>query len=258
MRDSVTCVFVHGWAMNSAVWDECIRQLPDWINVIVVDLPGHGTMADVPADTLDDYVQALVPLVHHPAIWVGWSLGGQAVLRLAELYPQRVAAALLVATNPCFASQPDWLCGVEAGVFKQFAASLNENQQKTIRQFLALQVKGLPDMMRVVRQLQQSIQSRGQASQHGLVSGLDILLEVDLRHTLKTIERPLHWLLGVKDSLVPAELAQILAQQYAQQNVILHSQASHAPFISHSEDFIKQLITIASQHRAEQYRDRKI
>ena len=84
MSDSVTCVFVHGWAMNSAVWDECVEQLPDWINVAVVDLPGHGSMAQVQENSLDDYVQAVIPLEHRPLLWVGWSLGRLAVLRLAE------------------------------------------------------------------------------------------------------------------------------------------------------------------------------
>ncbi len=142
MPDSVNCVFVHGWAMNSAVWDECITRLPDWINVIVVDLPGHGTMADVDFNSLDDCVQALVPLVHQPVIWVGWSLGGLAVLRLAELYPQRVAAVLLVATNPCFVRQADWSCAVEKKVFSQFSSDLKNNQEKTIRRFLALAGEG--------------------------------------------------------------------------------------------------------------------
>lgn len=249
MPDSVTCVFVHGWAMNSAVWDECVEQLPDWINVIVVDLPGHGTMTGVSASKLEDYVQTLAPLVHQPVIWVGWSLGGLAVLRLAELYPQRVASALLVATNPCFVSQADWPCAVDEKVFDQFASDLKENQQKTIRRFLALQVKGLPDVMLVVRQLQQSMLSRGQASTQALAFALDILLETDLRQTLKTIDCPLHWLLGAKDTLVPGELAQVLQQQYEQQNVVLLPQASHAPFISHREDFVEQLIKIAQQQR---------
>ena len=249
MHNTVSCVFVHGWAMNSAVWDACIEQLPDWINVIVVDLPGHGTMAEVPAETLDDFVQALVPLVHQPVIWVGWSLGGLAVLRLAELYPQRVAAAMLVATNPCFVSKPDWSCAVDAAVFDQFASQLNKNQKKTIDRFLALQVKGLPNVMQVLRQLQHSIEQRGPASIQALISGLDMLLETDLRQTLKNIEAPLHWLLGAKDGLVPATLAEVLQSQYAQQNVILHAQASHAPFISHSEDFVKQLSAIAQRHR---------
>ena len=177
MSDSVTCIFVHGWAMNSAVWDKCVDQLPDWINVIVVDLPGHGTMAGISASKLDDYVQALVPLVHQPVIWVGWSLGGLVVLRLAELYPQRVASALLVTTNPCFVSQFDWPCAVDVSVFDQFASDLKNNQQKTIRRFLALQVKGLPNGLSVVRQLQQSMHKRGQASTPALVVALNILLK---------------------------------------------------------------------------------
>ncbi len=254
MRDSVTCIFVHGWAMNSAVWEECITNLPDWINVIVVDLPGHGTMVNVQADSLDDYVHALTPLVHRPlanrpVIWVGWSLGGLAVLRLAELYPQRVASALLVATNPCFVSQPDWPCAVDTEVFDQFASDLNQHQQKTIRRFLALQVKGLPDAMNVVRQLQKSIQLRGQASTKALVSGLKILLETDLRQNIGLIDCQLHWLLGAKDALVPAALAQVLTDDFAQADVVLQPQAGHAPFISHQNDFLKQLIALAEKLR---------
>lgn len=250
MRDTVTCVFVHGWAMNSAVWDECITRLPDWINVIVVDLPGHGSMADVDLRSLDDCVQVLVPLVHQAVIWIGWSLGGLVVLRLAERYPQRVSAALLVATNPCFVRQADWPCAVEEEVFSLFSSDLKNNQEKTIRRFLALQVKGVTDVMRVVRHLQQTIKARGQASAQGLAAGLKILLETDLRTTLKTLDRPLHWSLGGKDSLVPAALAPVLQQQYAQKNVTLYPQAGHAPFVSHSDDFVKQLLAIAEQQRA--------
>ncbi len=249
MRDSVTCVFVHGWAMNSAVWDECVNKLPDWINSVVVDLPGHGTMARVQADTLDDYVHALAPLVQQPAIWVGWSLGGLVVLRLAELYPQRVASALLVACNPCFVRRPDWPCAVDAETFDQFAADLSKNQEKTIRRFLALQVRGLPDAMTVVRQLQASMQSRGQATTQALHSGLQVLLKTNLLQTLKLIECPLYWSLGGKDSLVPAELAQVLTEDYAQDNVVMYPAASHAPFISHDDRFIEQLLTVAEKQR---------
>jgi len=189
--------------------------------------------------------------VHQPVIWVGWSLGGLAVLRLAELYPQRVAAALLMATNPCFVRQDNWPCAVETEVFDQFSEDLNRHQDKTIRRFLALQVKGLRDGLSVVRKLQQSIQSRGQASTQALESGLEILKYTDLRQALKSIDCPLHWLLGAKDSLVPATLAQELVLQYQQENVVLHEHASHAPFMSHSDDFVAQLIKIAEQRRAQ-------
>jgi len=254
MRESVTCVFVHGWAMNSAVWDDCITQLPDWIDAIVVDLPGHGTMAEVQlgnqTNTLDDYVQALIPLVHRPVIWVGWSLGGLVVLRLAELYPQRVASALLIATSPCFVAQPGWPCAVEADVFDQFAVNLQRHQEKTIQRFLALQVKGLPGAKNIIRQLQKSLQSRGPASSEALVSGLKVLQETDLRQNIKLIESPLHWLLGGMDALVPRELEKVLQQEYAQQDVTVSAKAGHVPFISHRDDFVKQLLDMAETLRS--------
>ncbi len=249
MSNTVTCVFVHGWAMNSAVWHDCVELLPEWINVVMVDLPGHGTMAEVSAASLDDYVQALVPLVHRPVIWVGWSLGGLAVLRLAELYPQRVAAALLVATNPCFVSQPDWSSAVDKAVFQQFAKELSVNQEKTIRRFVALQANALIDKMSVVKQLQQSIAARGQASTQALNTGLKILLETDLRASLSNIEAPLHWVFGGKDALVPPQLAERLSNDYGQENVSLLPTAGHAPFLSEQELFIQQLLTLATQLR---------
>lgn len=249
----MTCVFVHGWAMNSAVWDDCIAALPDWIDAIVIDLPGHGTMADVcvgsHTDILDDYVQALVPVVHRPVVWIGWSLGGLAVLRLAELYPQRVAAALLVATNPCFVATDDWSCGVAKAVFDQFAANLVRDQEKTIQRFLALQVKGLPGAMKVVRQLQQALQSRGSASSQALHVGLAALLNSDLRPALRAVEAPLHWSLGGMDGLVPAALASALADDYAQQNIVFDEKASHAPFLSQQATFLQQLLAIAEPLR---------
>ncbi|MBE9568489.1 MAG: pimeloyl-ACP methyl ester esterase BioH [Proteobacteria bacterium] len=249
-QKSVTCIFVHGWAMNSAVWQSCIDQLPDWIDAIVVDLPGHGSMADVPAEKLDDYVQALMPLVHRPVLWVGWSLGALAVLRLAELYPQRVASAMLVTANPCFVSRRDWSAAVEKSVFDLFASELNKNQEKTIRRFLALQVKGLADATSLVRQLQHSIAQRGQASTQALNAGLKILQETDLRPLLSTVDSPLHWYLGAKDSLVPAALSEVLTENFSQNDVVLHPQASHAPFLSHPEDFIKQLLALAEPLRS--------
>ena len=246
---TVTCVFVHGWAMNSAVWDECIAALPDWINVVTVDLPGHGSMSDVAVASLDDFVQALTPLVHRPVLWVGWSLGGLAVLRLAELFPHRVAAALLVACNPCFVAREAWQHGVEAEVFNQFSQNLNRHQEKTIQRFLSLQVKNMPESRAVVKQLQRSLLSRGGASTQALNAGLQVLLGTDLRLSLKSISSPLHWLFGEQDGLVPSSAAKALQEDYGQRDVVINAKASHAPFISHQDDFIKQLLGIAKQLR---------
>jgi pimeloyl-ACP methyl ester carboxylesterase len=70
-----------------------------------------------------------------------------------------------------------------------------------------------------------------------------------MRHMLRSIDIPIHWLLGAKDGLVPASLAAVLSQEYHQPHVILNADASHAPFISHREDFLRQLVSIAQNLR---------
>jgi pimeloyl-[acyl-carrier protein] methyl ester esterase len=245
----ITCVFVHGWAMNSAVWEACFDRLPEWIEVVQVDLPGHGTMAEVKADSLNDYVQALAAVVTRPAIWVGWSMGGLAVLRLASVYPVRVAGLFMVASNPCFVRQPDWPCAVEAGTFQLFADALADNVDATIKRFLALQVKGSGEAMSTVRELQQSLRQRGQASPEALMFGLEILATTDLRSELPYLNCPITWLLGGRDALVPVSLAGVLKILQPKIETIIEKEAAHAPFISHPENFVGALIDFAETLR---------
>jgi len=206
-------------------------------------------MADARFQSLDELVQVMAAVSTRPSLWVGWSMGGMAVLRLAELYPQLLSSALLVATNPCFVTRPDWSSAVEASVFEQFASDLERHQEKTLRRFLALQVRGTEDAMSLLRQLQISLKSQGSASPEALKRGLDILVQTDLRQSLAGIDTPLHWLLGEKDALVPASLAGALKQDYHQKNVVVQEQAGHAPFLSHAEAFVRQLLAVAEPLR---------
>lgn len=248
-RRKITCVFVHGWAMNGAVWQVCCDLLPDWIDVVQIDLPGHGSMAEVKAETINDYVQTLAALANRPVVWVGWSLGGLALLQLAKEYPERVAGLFLVASNPCFVRKDDWPCAVEEDVFRLFAESLTENVDMTIKRFLALQVKGSGVAMSTVRELQQTLQQRGRPSIEALKCGLDILATTDLRAELPYLNCPVTWLLGSRDALVPASLAGALKTLQPNINILIEKQAAHAPFISHPENFTRALIDFAEDVR---------
>lgn len=248
-KKSVTCVFVHGWAMNSAVWSQCQALLPDWIDAIFIDLPGHGSMAGVEADNLDDYVQALMPLAHRPVMWVGWSLGALAVMRLAQIYPERVAAMVLVAATPCFVKRTDWQTAVDQQTFIEFAQALEENQVKTLTRFLSLQVKGLPQARTTVKQLQGAMEARGSATTLALKNGLTMLVENDYRDLLSAIECPVSWYLGGRDTLVPVAIADVIRQQYMHHEVTVDVKAGHIPFLSDPAAFIDVLLTRAASLR---------
>ena len=231
--------------MNSAVWQPCLQQLPDRINPLCIDLPGHGEYVDVNAGTLDEHVEHVAQKITSPALLVGWSLGGLVSLRLAQRYPEKVSALFQVATNPKFVQDSDWPTAIEAGVFDQFALSLEKDRVKTIRRFLALQVRGTDSSMLTVRQLQAAIDERGLPDIESLLAGLKILSETDLIEALQTLDCPVSWLLGEKDALVPVGLARVLEQMPVDVDIHIVAGAGHAPFISHPDACVQALLQAA-------------
>jgi len=247
--NKITCVFVHGWAMNSSVWESCLQFLPDWMEVIRVDLPGHGDSAGVDVNSIDDYVQALSSVTDRPVIWVGWSLGGLAVLRLARLYPELVAGLFMVATSPCFVRKQDWQAAIELNIFEQFAQDLRQDVDATVKRFLALQVKGSNTAMKNLRALHQANKTHRRPSAEALNFGLDMLARTDLRTELSLLKCPVTWLLGEHDELVPVMLAEELKQSCLEINVLIEREAAHVPFISHPQSFAGALISLAEKIR---------
>ena len=242
----IDCVFIHGWAMNSVVWQPCLQRIPDWIKPQCIDLPGYGENCDISATTLDDYVEHVAQQISRPTLVVGWSLGGLVSLKLAQRYPEKVSALFQVATNPKFVQHTDWRTAVEASVFKQFASSLEKDRVKTIRRFLALQVRGTDTSMQTVRELQHSIDARGLPKIEALLTGLKILSDTDLIHTVQQLACPVSWLLGEKDALVPPGLAEKLRQMSSGAEIQILAGAGHAPFISHPDAFVNSLLQAAA------------
>ena len=245
----IDIVFLHGWAMNSAVWQPCLQQLPGWIKPLCIDLPGYGESVDADASTLDEYVEHVAQQIARPAMLVGWSLGGLVSLRLAQRYPEKVSALFQVATNPKFVQDSDWRAAIEASVFEQFASSLEKDRDKTIRRFLALQVRGTDTSMRTIRELQRSIDERGLPKIEALFAGLKMLSGTDLTKSVQELECPATWLLGEKDALVPLELVQSLKQMSPNVDVQILTGAGHAPFISHPDAFVKSLLQATKGYR---------
>jgi pimeloyl-[acyl-carrier protein] methyl ester esterase len=241
----IDCIFIHGWAMNSAIWQRCLQHLPDWINPLCIDLPGYGRAIDVDATTLDEYVDYVTDQISRPALLTGWSLGGLVTLRLAQRHPHKVAGLLQVATNPKFVQQGSWLTAIDAGVFEQFAAALEQNATKTIQRFLALQVRGTDTSLQTVRELQRSIEECGLPQAGVLQDGLRILSATDLIQAVSELQCPVAWLLGDKDALVPVALVEALNRLAPEAQITVIHGAGHAPFISHPEIFAHSVVRAA-------------
>ena len=245
--NKLSCVFVHGWGMNREIWQPVIEVLPDWINPVCVDLPGHGARADTSFATLEDLVESLDNVIEEPAIWVGWSLGGLAVLKLALLKPEKVKAILLVASSPRFVEKQDWPCGMNESVFNGFADEFEKDFAGTIKRFLTLQVKGSESGRQILKTLRKKVLQQPPANRQALDAGLNLLKSVDLRAYLHSLAMPVTWILGQQDGLIKQTANGELKKLIPDANIHVIEKAAHAPFLSHRDLFNQHLISLAQQ-----------
>lgn len=243
----IGCMLVHGWGMNHRIWQPVVEKLSAEYEVCAIDLPGHGQRSNETFGSLQSLTEDLKRICEQqwsksqPRLLVGWSLGALPCLELARQNPGLVDGLLLVSSNPCFVRRDDWDVGVDAEVFDQFAESLKQDFSGTIRRFLSLQVKGSESGRQTLRALREKVLQQAQPHQQSLDAGLEILKHVDLRDQLSQVQCQVSWALGGQDGLVRAQLATALQTLMPSAEVRLYSNAGHAPFLSHTDEFVEQL-----------------
>lgn len=95
--DTIRTVFAHGFTQTAGSWAVVgarLREVLPGVEVVAVDLPGHGTAADLRADlwgSADHLVAA-----GGSATYVGYSMGGRVALHAALAHPDRVERLVLI------------------------------------------------------------------------------------------------------------------------------------------------------------------
>lgn len=256
-------LFVHGWGMHGGMWGAILPQLAAHFQVIAVDLPGHGFSAGngkreavsgerdatldtrhlpLAADYLDSIVDQLAAQFAGPLSVCGWSLGGQIALRWAMRYPEQVSRLVLVSATPCFVQRDDWPCAMAADTLSSFSDALQQNYALTLRRFLALQVRGSEHEREQLVALRSTLASRGEPDLAALQVGLEILRDVDLRAALQQIRQPTLVIAGSRDTLTPLSASQYMALRLPAARLAAIEGAAHAPFLSHPEEFVKNVM----------------
>jgi len=240
-------LLIHGWGMNSAVWQPILDALNKSYRVTCVDLPGHGdSPLMLSQDTLQSWAEAVSQLADENTIWVGWSLGGLVALQ-AALQKMPMKAMLMLAATPRFAQGDDWDAAMPLQTLDNFSDNLRQNVQLTLTRFLSLQVQGCDNARDLLKQLRAGFSAKPVARDEALLTGLDFLRDEDLRDQMHLLEVPCRFVLGEKDTLVPARMQQALNQ--IDDSIAVHtvSRAGHVPFLSHTDEFLQQLALLEQQ-----------
>ncbi|OCH11979.1 pimeloyl-[acyl-carrier protein] methyl ester esterase [Aliivibrio sp. 1S165] len=233
-------VLIHGWGMNGAVWMPIVAQLRSKYKVHTVDLSGYGYSADLGSADFDKMVEQVLDQAPEKAAWLGWSLGGLIATQAALVSPERVSQLITVASSPCFSAEKGWR-GIKPAVLSLFTEQLKDDFKLTVERFMALQAMGSPNAKQDIKQVKQAVFSRPAPNQAALATGLTILADIDLREHLSQLTMPVCRMYGRLDGLVPVKVAHDMDELIPHSVKVVFDQASHAPFISHSDEFIMEL-----------------
>lgn len=232
-------VLIHGWGLNSAVWQPLSEKLVHHYEVIRVDLPGFGQNIEhsLSPYSIDNIAQQIVAAVNQPAVYIGWSLGGLVASKISSVYPEQSLGLVSVASSPLFIAKDEWP-GIKPELLAGFHQQLANDIRKTIDGFLKIQAMGSPHIRQDIKVLRSLIMQQPTPSRATLDDSLALLETVDLRNSLALIKQPFLRLYGRLDTLVPERVSALVSELAPMSEQHVFDKASHAPFISHPEAFL--------------------
>ncbi len=258
----IPVVLIHGWGLNSGVWQPLLELFNNYhhnYQLITIDLPGFGenSSVEIAPYNVENICHLIAETINQPAVYIGWSLGGLIATQMSLSYPEKVRAVISVASSPFFVEQPsnNWP-GIKPNVLKSFHQQLSQDTAKTITNFLKIQAMGSPHIRQDLKQITQLVMAHPLPSQKTLTESLTLLSRCDLREKLKEINTPFLRLYGQNDSLVPRAVIEQVNQLATTNEYYSFNQASHAPFISHLDEFYQILVNWLNRQFSQEKRSK--
>ena len=115
--EGVPIVLLHGFTGSTATWQPFIEAYKDNIQVIAIDLPGHGRTDTPLGKSMEECCWDLKQLFHYLQLdkfhLLGYSMGGRTALSFAMMYPKHVQSLVLESSSPGLAATEDRALRIE-------------------------------------------------------------------------------------------------------------------------------------------------
>ncbi|NHX27173.1 alpha/beta hydrolase [Escherichia coli] len=119
-------VFLHGWTMCGAVFDDIRAALSPEFDSLAPDMPGHCAAADEPPSLTHaaQMVEDLLAGQGGKAVLVGWSMGAAVAWHYIRRFgTSRLAGLVTLDMSPRIVTAPDWPHGLLGQSAQDIAAS---------------------------------------------------------------------------------------------------------------------------------------
>jgi len=190
---------------------------------------------------LSELRQRILAEIQPGTLLIGWSLGGALALDLAAQAQDRLTAVVTIGTNPRFLRSPSWVHGYDPKTFQTFAHSLRTDPGATLQQFAALATLGSRYQREELRWLRGQLEPEQLFAPAVLQESLGALETWDLRNALAGLSIPVVHLLGERDALVPAGVAEGLKGLQGKTRVQVIEGMGHLPSFRFSAEVAEQV-----------------
>ena len=225
----------HSLACNLEMWDEEVKRLSKRFKVLAYDSRGHGESgAPTGPYTLDMIADDIKGLFDHLGIerahWIGLSMGGVFGLATALRHPGIFRSLVLADTSSKLADE-----GIAA--FRQRVAAAREGTMEamvepTLKRWFkdSFRAKKPALMARVGDWIRKT-------PLDGYVGTSAAIPAIDVTHRLREIDIPVLVIVGEDDVAMPVAMAQVLARELPDAELVVIPDAGHLSNLEQPEAF---------------------
>ena len=249
----LTLLLLHGFPLNSNLWEPQMDDLRDVARVLAPDLRGHGLSdqgeepysVQLMADDCLGLLQAVG--VQEPVVLCGHSMGGYVAFDFYRRYPEWIAALILVATR----AAPDSPEGREdrdrmaQHARKEGVPAIADDMLPKL-----LAPENYENDHELVAYVRDMVES---TSLNGLVGALQAMKErADSRPLLAEIDVPVLIISGEEDQLIPVSEAEEMRDALPNAELVLIPGAGHLPNLEQPLEFNELLWDFLESLREEE------
>ena len=238
-------VMLHGFGCDSRVFASIGTKLSKDLDVLMVDIPGHGETKEEFRDfpfSAYTILYALDNYLKEPYCLLGWSMGGQIALEMTKQKSDHkcddpgcshnpIGSLILISSTPRFVSSGDFPVGMNKAVFNKFKKGINEHAESSIDDFYKLLFSNGEDSGTYIDEMKKQM-----PSQKTLSSCMESFEKSDERSVLPKISVPTLIITGDSDAIIDPKASMFLSQEIKNSALKVFKGAGHAPHLTREKE----------------------
>lgn len=217
-------IFIHGSGWNTRMWYNQRDYLKSSMEVILVDLPGHGKSPGDGCDSVEEYKEAVYGVIRRlntgRCYVAGHSLGGAITMSLALSYPDAIKGVVLIGT------------GAKLRVLPQILEGITKDKENTVQNIVTLAFSKKASSTLKSDDFDETIKCRAEV----IYKDFNACNHFNIMDFVSSLQVPALIICGTDDSLTPPKYSYYLNKEIKGSRLVLIEDAGHMVMMEKLEE----------------------